>query len=96
MEENDLKNLSSSEVDAVSDLEKNSISIQAGDPSIKMVRFSLERESKGSRWKENVSQVLSNLINLMVRVGGLILQVLGRKLAEVPALFLHKIAKLSI
>ena len=54
MEENDLKNLSSPEIDAVSDLEKNSISIQAGDPSIKMVRFSVERESEGSRWKENV------------------------------------------
>ena len=57
MEENDLQNLSKSEtVSAVSDLEKNSISIQAGDPSFKMVRFSLERESKGSRWTENVSR----------------------------------------
>ena len=55
MEENDLQNLSKSETDAVSDLEKNSISIQAGDPSFKMVRFSLERESKGSGWTENVS-----------------------------------------
>ena len=55
MEENDLQNLSNSETVAVSDLEKNSISIQAGDPSFKMVRFSLERESKGSRWTENVS-----------------------------------------
>ena len=56
MEENDLQNLSKSEPVAVSDLEKNSISIQAGDPSFKMVRFSLERESKGSRWTENVSR----------------------------------------
>ena len=56
MEENDLQNLSKSETVAVSDLEKNSISIQAGDPSFKMVRFSLERESKGSRWTENVSR----------------------------------------
>ena len=56
MEENDLQNLSKSETVAVSDLEKNSISIQAGDPSFKMVRFSLERESKGSRWSENVSR----------------------------------------
>ena len=55
MEENDLQNLSKSETVAVSDLGKNSISIQAGDPSFKMVRFSLERESKGSRWTENVS-----------------------------------------
>ena len=56
MEENDLQNLSKSETVAVSDLGKNSISIQAGDPSFKMVRFSLERESKGSRWTENVSR----------------------------------------
>ena len=56
MEENDLQNLSKSETVAVSDLEKNSISIQAGDPSFKMVRFSLERESNGSRWTENVSR----------------------------------------
>ena len=53
MEENDLQN---SETVAVSDLEKNSISIQAGDLSFKMGRISLERESKGSRWTENVSR----------------------------------------
>ena len=56
MEENDLQNLSNSETVAVSDLEKNSISIQAGDPSFKMVRFSLERESKGWRCTEKVSR----------------------------------------
>ena len=51
-----MQNLSKSETVAVSDLEKNSISIQAGDPSFKMVRFSLEKESNGSRWTENVSR----------------------------------------
>ena len=68
MEENDLQNLSKSETVAVSDLEKNSISIQAGDPSFKMVRFSLEKESKGSRWTENVSRgKIKNSVLLLIK-----------------------------